>query len=69
MLNISQNIYTSFIINKLKKENELLKNIIVKRYNNNNKILSIDEYELFLSLFEIKRKTTYPVLPESDIEE
>jgi len=65
---LCQNIYTSFIINKLKKENELLKNIIVKRYNNN-KILSIDEYELFLSLFETKRKNKYPVLPESDIEE
>ena len=68
MLNINQNIYVSFMINKLKKENDLLKSIIVKRMNKNN-ILSIDEYELFLSLFETKTKKVYPELPESDVEE
>ena len=67
MFNINQSIYISFMVNKLKKENELLKNIIVKT-TDINKILSIDEYELFLSLFEKKTKKVYPDLPESDVE-
>ena len=56
---------------QLKKENELLRSNLMKILENKS-VMDLDEYELYLSLQQLrplkKKKKWYPKLPESEEE-
>ena len=63
-------LYPTFIISKLRKENEILKSHIIKILESK-KEMNLYEYELYLSICDSNNLTTkkiYPKLPESDEE-